>query len=271
MAYSRSWTWTRSMIKEYPVAWCSWGLMPIEIDEVLRRADQGVTEPYICRGADGRIYFVKGRGAGYDSLVKEWIAGKLALRMGLPVPRFCIVAVPHELFEAGRNGALRDLGSGLLFGSESVESANEISFTNVQKATAELKRDVAAFDWWIRNGDRTLSDTGGNPNILWSETDRRMTVIDHNLAFDKTVTLHTLLESHIFRSALIEICDRTELQSHYGDLFEDALLGLPEILGDIPDRWHYVDDACTVDISLSLHHVEDTLRRHRVPGFWERT
>lgn len=100
--------------------------MPIEIDEVLRRSDQGVTEPYICRGADDKLYFVKGRGAGYDSLVKEWIAGQLALRLGLPIPRFCIVAVPYELYEAGRDGALRDLGAGLLFGSENVESANEI-------------------------------------------------------------------------------------------------------------------------------------------------
>ncbi|WP_106797456.1 HipA family kinase [Rhizobium sp. H4] len=245
--------------------------MPIEIDEVLRRSDQGITEPYICRGADDKLYFVKGRGAGYDSLVKEWIAGQLARRLGLPIPRFCIVTVPHELYEAGRNGALRDLGSGLLFGSENVENANEISFINVQQTPVKVKRDVAAFDWWIRNGDRTLSDTGGNPNILWSETDRRMIVIDHNLSFDETVTLHTLLESHIFRSALIEICGQPELQNHYSALFEKALLDLPEILGDIPDRWHYVDDACTIGIALSLHRVEDTLKRYRVPGFWERT
>ncbi|WP_409527298.1 HipA family kinase [Rhizobium sp. BK591] len=51
--------------------------MPIEIEEVLRRSDQGVTRPYICRGADGKLYYVKGKDAGYESLVKEWIAGTL--------------------------------------------------------------------------------------------------------------------------------------------------------------------------------------------------
>ncbi|WP_137136901.1 HipA family kinase [Rhizobium sp. FKY42] len=245
--------------------------MPIEIDEVLRRSEQGATEPYICRGSDGKLYFVKGKGAGYDSLIKEWVAGQIALHLGLPVPRFCIVTVPRELYEAGRDGPLRDLGYGLLFGSENVENANEMSFVNILQAPAELKHDIAAFDWWIQNGDRTLTDAGGNPNLLWSETEHRLVVIDHNLAFDEEVTLHSQLQSHIFRSSLSEICDQTDLQDRYNSRFEQALMELPQILGDIPERWHYVDDACTVEINLSLGRVEDTLKRHRVPAFWERT
>ncbi|MBO9135511.1 MULTISPECIES: HipA family kinase [Rhizobium] len=245
--------------------------MPIEIDEVLRRSEQGSTEPYICRGSDGKIYFVKGTGAGYASLVKEWIAGHLARQLGLPIPPFCIVTVPQELYEAGRHGALSALGAGLLFGSENIENATEMSFINVQHAPTDLKRDIAAFDWWVKNGDRTLTDAGGNPNLLWSETAHRLVVIDHNLAFDEEVTLHSQLESHIFRSSLSDICDQEDLQGHYNARFEKALTGLPKILGDIPERWHYVDDACTVDINLSLDRVENTLKRHRVPAFWERT
>ncbi|OLP60321.1 hypothetical protein BJF93_15295 [Xaviernesmea oryzae] len=244
--------------------------MPIEIDEVLRRSEQGATEPYICRGSDGKLYFVKGKGAGYDSLVKEWVAGQLARQLDLPIPRFCVVMVPQELYDAGRNGALRDLGYGFLFGSENVENVNEVSLVNVQHAPAKLKRDIAAFDWWIRNGDRTLTDSGGNPNLLWSESARRLVVIDHNLAFDEEVTLHSQLESHIFSSSLAEICEQSALQGHYNARFEKALTDLPQILGDIPERWHYVDDARTVEINLSLDLVEDTLRRHRVPAFWER-
>lgn len=245
--------------------------MPIEIDEVLRRSEQGATEPYICRGSDGKLYFVKGKGASYDSLVKEWVAGHLARLLGLPIPRFCLVMVPQALYEAGREGSLRDLGSGLLFGSENVENANEMSFINVQHAPVKLKQDIAAFDWWIKNGDRTLTDAGGNPNLLWSETAHRLFVIDHNLAFDEEVTLNSQLESHIFRSSLFEICDQIDLQSHYHARFEEALVDLPQILGDIPERWHYVDDDCTVDINLSVDRVESTLKRHRVTAFWEQT
>ena len=58
----------------------------IEIVEVIRRTQQGVTQPYICRSEDGELYFVKGRGAGYASLAKEWVAGCLAKRLGCPYP-----------------------------------------------------------------------------------------------------------------------------------------------------------------------------------------
>jgi len=245
--------------------------MPIEIDEVLRRSEQGVTEPYICRGSDDKLYFVKGRGAGYDSLAKEWIAGQLARRLGLPIPRFDLVHVPEDLYEAGRDRSLRDLGAGLLFGSESVENANEISILNIPETPEELQRDIAAFDWWIKNGDRTLTDAGGNPNILWSETRNCLFVIDHNLAFDESVTLNSQLQGHIFRRSLAEICGAPMLQGHYNVKFEEALSSLPDILGDIPARWHYVDEACSVASSLSLDHVEATLQRYRVPAFWERT
>jgi len=31
----------------------------------------------------------------------------------------------------------------------------------------------------------------------------------------------------------------------------EALMDLPQILGDIPERWHY-DDACTVGVRQAL-------------------
>jgi hypothetical protein len=75
--------------------------MSVEIIEIIRRSDQGVTKPFICRGDDENIYYVKGRGAGHSSLLKEWVAGRLALEMELPIAPFEIVSVPPEL--AGNN------------------------------------------------------------------------------------------------------------------------------------------------------------------------
>lgn len=70
----------------------------IEIVEVLRRSEQGVTEPFVCRGDDGALYFVKGMGgAGHRSLVCECICGRLAQALGLPVAPFEIVDVPPAL------------------------------------------------------------------------------------------------------------------------------------------------------------------------------
>jgi hypothetical protein len=244
--------------------------MAIEIEEVLGRSEQGMTEPYICRGSDQNLYFVKGRGANYDSLVREWIAGRLAQLLSLPIPTFCLMEMPRELYELGRDGLLRDLGHGALFGSRQMPSVNELSFLNAVALDGELKRDIAAFDWWVMNGDRTLSEAGGNPNILWSEIESRPYIIDHNLAFDPSVTLHSQLTTHIFASSLDEICKMPELQTQYRSKFEQALLKLPAITSDIPCRWHYLDDALTVESPFTIDVVETTLRRYHLDDFWKR-
>ena len=58
----------------------------ITIMEIKRRSEQGVTRPFLCRGDDGRWYWVKGNGAGKLALCREWIAGRIAQLMGLPIP-----------------------------------------------------------------------------------------------------------------------------------------------------------------------------------------
>ncbi len=245
--------------------------MPIEIEEVLKRAEQGATRPYICRGVDEKLYYVKGKGAGYESLVKEWIAGALARRMGLPIAPFDLVHVPKELYDLGRNINLGALGSGLFFGSEHITESNELSILNIEAIATELKRDIAAFDWWIMNGDRTLTQAGGNPNILWSERTNLPVIIDHNLAFDYGVTLNSQLASHVFAGSLAEICDDPLLQAGYRQRFDQAMSELPNIIGDIPGRWHYVDDHETMEIAFSIEAVEAILQRHQMRAFWERT
>ncbi len=73
--------------------------MTVQIIEVIRRSEQGVTQPYICRGDNDKIYFVKGIGAGRRSQICEWVAGNLGLVLGLPIAPFDIVEVPEELME----------------------------------------------------------------------------------------------------------------------------------------------------------------------------
>ncbi len=245
--------------------------MPIEIEEVIRRSEQGATEPYICRGSDGKLYFVKGKGAGYVSLVKEWIVGNLALHFGLPIAPFKQVHVPKELFDVGRTGNLSDLGFGLMFGSEQIPNSSEISVLSVSSISAEIRRDIAAFDWWVKNGDRNLTTAGGNPNILWSESDGRPFIIDHNLAFDESVTLSSQLESHIFAASLAEVCDTHALQTRLHAKFDSALAELGRITDDIPPRWYYQDDAETVEINFSNVSARALLARHQTREFWERT
>lgn len=123
----------------------------------------------------------------------------------------------------------------------------------------------------MMNGDRTLTEAGGNPNLLWSELDSRLFVIDHNLAFDENVTLHSQLDSHVFADSLAEICDDPTLQEHYNIKFERALLELPAIIDDIPERWRYLDDGLTVESHFSVGTVKVVLERYRLNSFWTRS
>ena len=46
--------------------------MAIQIVEIIGRSIQGITNPFICKCEDGQIYFVKGNGAGKQSLIAEY-------------------------------------------------------------------------------------------------------------------------------------------------------------------------------------------------------
>lgn len=157
--------------------------MTVEIVEIIGRAEQGVTKPFICRGEDNQIYFVKGQGAGMRSLICEWIAGQLGLLLGLPIAPFAFVEVPQELLAIAMRDDLAELGSGKAFGSRKV-SVVELSASHVEHVPAATQRDVLAFDWWVRNGDRSLGETGAilicsgtwRASGWWSSTTTRLSI-----------------------------------------------------------------------------------------------
>ena len=72
------------------------------IIEVGERTEQGMTKPYRCVADDGQSYFVKSQGAGWRSLVCEWVAGRLAVAVGLPVPPLAPVGVDDALARSRR-------------------------------------------------------------------------------------------------------------------------------------------------------------------------
>jgi hypothetical protein len=40
-----------------------------------------------------------------------------------------------------------------------------------------LALDVLVFDWWLRNEDRHLTESGGNPNLLWDVTGEQLDIM----------------------------------------------------------------------------------------------
>ena len=177
--------------------------MNIKITEIVRRSEQGVTMPFLCRSAKGMGYFVKGIvGAGAEALRAEWIGGKLAKALKLPIPDFAVVEVDEALVAMSAVDGVHELGRRFAFGSQAVVGAQEITFTQAHTLPLELRARVLLFDWWIRNEDRILGAKGGNPNLLATGSASPETwLIDHHTAFDRAFQTERFWSNHIFADA----------------------------------------------------------------------
>jgi hypothetical protein len=240
----------------------------VQIVEILGRSEQGITRPFICRGEDDNTYFVKGAGSGRRGQVCEWIAGNLALELGLPIAPFGIVDVPEELVEGNR--LYSELGQGPAFGSLK-QTIMELNYAGVEQVLDDVQRDVLAFDWWVRNNDRTLSESGGNPNLFWEPEEERLVVIDHNQAFDPDFSIEEFMEYHVFRDQRHDLFDDALYRQKYTKYFQDVLNQWQNICDNIPEEWHYLDTEMSIPANIQLDVIFNILDRCNTEILWDHT
>lgn len=242
--------------------------MSLTVVEVQGRAKQGRTEPYICRCDDGEVYFIKGRSATRPGLIAEWLCARLGDAFGLPIAPHAIANVPNELIEADLTGWLGDLGCGEVFASRRV-SAVELTEIHRGLVPRQLRRDVVAFDWWVRNGDRNMTPKGGNPNLLWNPiNDGSLVVIDHNLAFDPKFSAQDFMHLHVFADDIPGMFSDFLLRNEYSGRFADTLGKWNEICDTLPNAWRYVDPEQTIPVELSTASIKTLLDRAFTETFW---
>lgn len=242
--------------------------MPIHrplITEVIERAAQGMTRPYLCMAEDGNAWFVKSAGAHWRSLVCEWIAGRLAGAFGLPLPAIAQPTVDESLAEALRGQGDHDLAAGSAFGSQRVEYVRDFEPALLDQCPVAFRRDLVAFDWWVHNADRTLGDLSGNPNLLWVSGERRPVIIDHNLAFDPDFDASLFLRTHVFRADFLALRDDLVTRAEYEQRFTDLLASLDTFWAEIPHNWIYREDG---QPRITLHEVGQVLGRVQDAEFW---
>lgn len=241
---------------------------PIDIIAIHDRTAEGngVSRPFRCEGEDGCDYFVKLKNAGYECLVKEWVAGRLAQEMGLPVAGIQQVRISPELI-AGNSEYETDLGQGVAFGSLKVEAAERLSLDFIRHDEGGQLSRVLLFDWWVRNSDRALTEIGGNPNLLWEIGRRRVVMIDHDNAFDSHFDSIAFRDFHALRTH--QDAWDSERRKVMADWLDDGLSRLDAIWSEIPEEWlvnPHGESRCGLD-KEGLLAVLSSFRNS--PDFWE--
>lgn len=225
------------------------------VKEIIGRSEQGRTKPFICRTFDGSLYFVKGRPCDARCMILEWVAGHLALDLGLPIPKIDTVEIPLVLASNSRLPEAGQLGWALAFGSKQVEFADELDRFHTEQVNLGLAARILVFDWWVANHDRSFEEE--NPNALWTEP-TTLHIIDHNNTFRKEAvdsSWEKFCESHIFGSLcanslwgetpqdLLEIVakrltgnDRTAVERFAANC-QTAFAQVPQIWQNMPAEW----------------------------------
>ena len=241
---------------------------PVEIIAIHDRTAEGngVSRPFRCEGEDACDYFVKLKNAGYECLVKEWVAGRLAQEMGLPVAGLRQVRIPRELI-AGNAEYETDLGHGIAFGSLKVDAAVRLSLEFIRRDDSGHLSRILLFDWWVRNADRALTEIGGNPNLLWEISTRRVVMIDHDNAFDSAFDPAAFRDFHALRAhrGCWEPSRRGELEAWLAG----GLARLDAIWAELPEEWlvdPHGDSRCRLD-KAGLNAVLSSFQTG--PDFWE--
>jgi len=227
----------------------------ITIVEIIRRSEQGVTRPFVCRGDDGVTYWVKGNGAGAVALCHEWIGGKLAQAINLPIPRFELAVVPPQVVALSDMPDVHDLGTGIVFTSEDVTGACELTFDRVAGIPEESRWRILLFDWWVRNNDRILGPRGGNVNLLHVPSEAgSVHLIDHNMAFDPEFDPDAFWNDHVFHADVGHI--RHEWLEAAKETMHFTVDDVTKILSDLPQSWI---DAATLRPAFSLDMISNVI------------
>ena len=236
----------------------------LEVVEIITKIKQGMTEPYLCGANDGNQYVVKGNSTLGKGRIVECICGHIGKAFELPIPDFDIIDVPDYLLEY--DGVLsQELGAGPAFASMFIPQLQEINLSTVNKLDTELLQDIFLFDYWVKNEDRTLGDTGkGNPNLVYRPIDDQLYVLDHNLAFED-YSIEDMRKSHVGRNAWFGQQMDLFTINGYKDRMEAAVVNLDAHIEDLPDEWF----SCSTVKDGLIDSIITRLNSFRDEEFWE--
>ncbi len=232
----------------------------IQLVEVIRVMEQGLSNPFLCKAENGDEYIVKGEVSGRKSQISEWICGNLAKILELPIAEFSFVEIPEALWEE-LPPLLKPIGRGIAFGSKKEKSVNWFEGFSADAVPIELQQKIIAFDLWIKNMDRSI----GNPNLLYQAKRKELVIIDHNNAFDSDFDNRDFLDTHVFKGSFSAIYSDMMNRSKIEKDFNNALAHLDEICNNLPSSWQWVNYEEDLPANYDYRFMCSTLERLNIP------
>lgn len=241
------------------------------VTRIHRVMDDGRTGARLCRCSDGNDYVIKtlGEVPPYE-LIAEWVCGHLAIAFGLPVPPCgLVIEMPRLIRQQGELCNEPDDTVG--FASRYQPTAVTLTKQASLSVSPGLKTDILVFDAWVKNGDRTLSELGGNVNLLQDLINpQQLWVFDHNLALNPAQDLARLAAHHVFCGdnaglTLNDIVTKAEYEAR----MERCMALLPRIIATTPASWIEEANAGRRDGKEVIGEViSPILGRYNDPDFW---
>jgi len=235
----------------------------LAVVEVIKQAEQGMSEPFYCKASDDNYYWVKGRNCTRNGQLYEFACAHLAKSMGLPIADFCLLEIYEDLHDEF-DAPFKKLGYGSVFASKHVLGSCWIFGEGaVADIPSELRAQILYFDFWIKNLDRSNE----NPNLLIEASTGELKVIDHNLAFDEEFSVEKFFQLHLF-SDQKHMFDDLDFRCQMEQKSEEAIQYLKKELANVPADWKFSDLEQTVDSKLDYAAIISTLERFQQSNFW---
>ncbi|MEH7223928.1 HipA family kinase [Bacillus sp. JJ1566] len=215
----------------------------------LYKMPKGHSSPHLIRFDDGNDYVVKFKKnpPGTRTLVNEYVAGKLAELLKLPVTPFRKVYISQEFIDSYPSLSSK-FSSGIQFASlyledtiylpKNMELDEEIKIRNCEQLAG-----VIAFDYWVGNVDRNRK------NLLLkrlNQSDYQFYMIDHGHCFNQANwTVDTFQELPIMSSSwrkahkiYMSLLQKKEgIFTYVKRINEVPLSSIQRIIHSIPDDW----------------------------------
>lgn len=208
---------------------------------------EGYTRPQLFELSDGNKYLVKFKNnpQGTRVLVNDWVAGKLALLLGLPVAPFALVYFSKSHFNQFPELYKYGFKPGHQFASYLLKNCTGLwePRNSGEIANLSVLPGVIVFDYWVNNYDR---DTGNALLEKVSENTCYLHLIDHGLCFpigswtkkNSQKVYVSILDQDVHTWAVTRIDNPKDLLK-----FTEKVLSLPseqiyKVINSIPEDWN---------------------------------